>query len=87
MCVCVLLDVQQAFNAVDTNHDGRIDAKQLLQVAKLVGVKVMSVHHAQALITKYGSRGRAEISRRDRWGEGGVQRVCRLNVRLSTSTR
>jgi len=42
---------------VDSNHDGRIDAEQLLEVAQLVGIKVMSVHHAKALITKYGSRG------------------------------
>ena len=42
---------------MDSNHDGRIDAEQLLEVAKVVGMKVKSVLHAQALITKYGSRG------------------------------
>ena len=51
------IDVAQAFNDVDSNHDGRIDATQLLEVAKLIGIKVKSVHHAEALITKYGSRG------------------------------
>jgi len=42
---------------VDSNCDGRIDAEQLLEVAKIIGIKVMSVNHAKALITKYGSRG------------------------------
>ena len=47
---------------MDSNHDGRIDAEQLLEVAKAVGMKVKSVHHAQALITKYGSRGWQKLS-------------------------
>jgi len=51
------VDLEQAFDAMDTNLDGRIDAEQLLEVAEVVGMKVKSVHHAQALITKYGSRG------------------------------
>jgi len=49
--------VAQAFNAVDSNRDGRIDAEQLLEVAKTVGMNVKSARHALALITKYGSRG------------------------------
>ena len=50
--------MEQAFSGVDANHDGRIDAEQLLDVARMIGMNVKSVHHAQALITKYGSRGR-----------------------------
>jgi len=42
---------------VDSDHDGRIDAEQLLELAKIVGIKVMSMSHARALITKYSSRG------------------------------
>ena len=62
MTLCVQCsDVQQAFNAADTDHDGRIDAKQLLEVAEFVGMKVTSVYHAQALITKYGSRGQQKL--------------------------
>ena len=51
-------DVHQAFNTVDSDNDGRIDVAQLLEVASLIGMKVMSVNHAKALITKYGSKGR-----------------------------
>jgi len=47
----------QAFNTVDSDHDGRIDADQLQEVANIIGIRVMSVNHAKALITKYGSRG------------------------------
>jgi len=49
--------VQLAFSSVDSDHVGKIDAEQLLEVAKMIGMKVKSVHHAQALITKYASRG------------------------------
>jgi len=53
----IYTDVQQAFNLADSNRDGRIDAEQLLEVATTIGMRVKSLQHAQALITKYGSRG------------------------------
>jgi calmodulin len=55
--------MKNSFDEVDSNHDGRIDADELLKVSQTSGMKLRSKQHAVALINKYGnSQGNGTIS-------------------------
>lgn len=50
-------DLQAMFDMADTDHDGRVNADQLAQLAENLSINIKSKQHAQALVHKYGSSG------------------------------